>query len=86
MTRQENARALLRMASQRMVEAEYAEAEALARLLVVPDDATPEQIDEWLADANLAIAARVQAQLHYANCRLELRVAWEDAQREGAQS
>jgi hypothetical protein len=74
---QENARMLLRDAAKRMVQAEYAEAEAMARLCVIPDDATKEQIDEWLAAANLACAFRTQAQLHYANCRQHLRMTWE---------
>lgn len=77
--RQEAAQALLRDASKRMVEAEYAEAEALARLGNVPHDASMAQIDEWIAEANLAHALRVQSQVHYANCRMELRLAWEEA-------
>ncbi len=78
--RQENARALLRDASKRMVEAEYAEAEALAVLMNVPTTATIAEIDEWIAEANLAQANRIQAQIHFANCRMELRIAWEESQ------
>lgn len=77
MDTQESAQALLRDAAKRMVEADYAEACALARLCVIPDDATAGQIDEWMAEANLAHVARVQAQLHYANCRAHLRMVWE---------
>lgn len=77
-SRQENARMLLRDASRRMMEAEYAEAEAVARLHMVTEETTVAQIDELIAEVNLAYAARVQAQLHYANCRLELRAAWDE--------
>lgn len=78
--RQIAADALFRDAAKRMVESEYAEAEAFARLCSIPDGATSAQIDEWIAEANLAQANRTQSQLHYANCKRELALAYQDPQ------
>lgn len=77
MSAQEQARAMLKDASTRMAQAEWAEAEAAAKLATVLVTATLQEIDELIAEANCAHVSRVQAQLHYANCRQHLRTAWE---------
>jgi hypothetical protein len=82
MESQEAARQLLRDAAKRMVEAEWEEAVATAKLATVPLTASTQEVDELIAVAHAAHAARIRAQLHWANCRALMRQAWEAAQGE----
>lgn len=77
MSHQEQARAMTEEAHSRVLDAVKAEKDAWEQLIAGAMTSGERGLSELIAEANMAYAARVQAQIHYANCRAHLAMAWE---------
>ncbi len=79
--RQARSRQMFREAAVRLVQAEYEEALSVAKLAAIPERSTAAEIQERIAENTYAHVCRITAEIHLANCRTEMRLAWEEAQR-----